>query len=232
MNLETLERRRLLTVSVVEGYPGYYEVYGSDSPDVIAISVSSSDSTFNLDGATYGGVSYISIFAFDGDDSVSVAVDGATPIGASIDAGPGNDDVTLAGNGAVWGQSGDDTIRVSDSYRGVAYGGPGDDKIVISGECADAEVGGGPGNDVLDASASAYGLFLHGDQGDDVIFGSNFDDAIYGDNGSDLLIGNGGNDVFPSKDGERDRIVGGAGIDIAWVDLGDGTWGVEYVFYV
>jgi Ca2+-binding RTX toxin-like protein len=232
MNLETLERRRLLSVSVVEGYPGYYEVYGDDSADVIDISVSAADSTFTLNGATYGGVSYISIFAYEGDDSVSVVIDGETPIGASINTGPGNDDVTLVGGGAVWGEGGNDTIRVADSFRGEAYGGPGDDKIVISGACADAEISGGPGNDWIDASASTYGLFLHGDQGDDFIFGSGGDDAIYGDNGSDLLIGSGGNDVFPSKDGERDRIVGGAGIDIAWVDLEDGVWGVEYVFYV
>ena len=75
-------------------------------------------------------------------------------------------------------------------------------------------------------------VFPHGDQGDDVILGSNNDDEIYGDGGSDLLAGNGGNDIFWGVDGERDRLVGGAGIDIAYVDLGDGAWGVEYVFYV
>src|SRR5215212_1726662 len=112
MKLETLERRRLYNVSVVQGYPGYYEVYGDDDANVIAISVSNADSTFTLDGVTYGGVSYVSVFGADGDDTLSVNINGSGPIGSSIDAGSGNDDVTLSGAGAVWGQSGNDVIRV------------------------------------------------------------------------------------------------------------------------
>ena len=57
MDFETLERRRLLSVSVVEGYPGYYEVYGDDAPNVISVAFSAADGTFTVNGATYGGVS-------------------------------------------------------------------------------------------------------------------------------------------------------------------------------
>jgi Ca2+-binding RTX toxin-like protein len=235
MNPETLERRRFLSVSVVQGYPGYYEVYGDDSSNAIAISVSVSaeDSCFTLDGATYGGVAYISVFTFAGNDSVSVSIGKDSPIGASVDAGPGDDDVTILGSGAVWGQSGNDVIRLTDSFRGEAYGGPGDDKIRFAGDCADTQISGGPGNDLIDASACGYAVFAHGDQGDDTLYGSNGDDQLYGDAGSDLLVGGGGNDMFSADDGERDRIIGGAGIDIAYADVGEaGIWGVEYVFYV
>src|SRR5215213_4095684 len=65
MNVETLERRRLLSVGVVEGYPGYYEVYGDDSANFISISIDNANSTFTLDGTEYGGVSYVSVFAQD-----------------------------------------------------------------------------------------------------------------------------------------------------------------------
>jgi len=212
MDLETLERRRLLTVSVVQGYPGYYEVYGTDAPEVISIAISSADSSFTLEGVTYGGAGYVSVYAGGGDDSVSVSADGPTQFGASVDAGPGDDNVTLNVSGAVWGGSGADTIRLNDSYRGEAYGQQDDDKIYLSGQCVDAVVDGG--------------------QGSDTVFGSNFDDQIYGDSGADLLIGNSGNDVFYAADLERDRIIGGGGIDVAYADAGDGTWGVEYVFFI
>src|SRR5689334_3031406 len=114
MNLETFERRRLLSLSVVQGYPGYYEVYGDDSPDAIVISVMA-DSSFTLDGTTYGHASYISVFGNGGDDVISIDIDPAAPVGASINAGSGDDDVTLSGSGAVWGDSGNDSIRISNS---------------------------------------------------------------------------------------------------------------------
>ena len=79
MDLQTLERRRLLSVTVVEGYPGFYEVYGDETPNAIAISISSADSTFTLDGVQYGEATFISIFTYDGNDTVSVASDGPPP---------------------------------------------------------------------------------------------------------------------------------------------------------
>jgi Ca2+-binding RTX toxin-like protein len=233
MKPELLESRRLYSVSVAQGYPGYYEVRGDDADDVIAITISSENSSFSLNGETYGGVSYVSVFSFDGNDTVSVAIEGQGPIGASVIAGAGDDDVSVSGGGAVWGEAGNDTIRLSNSVRGEAYGGPGDDRISISGVCPDAQVEGGPGNDLIDASGSTYGIFAQGDQGDDMIFGSNSDDQIDGGAGRDLMVGYGGNDIFSSADMEQDRIIGGAGIDIAFVDATEaGVWGVEYVFYV
>jgi Ca2+-binding RTX toxin-like protein len=233
MNLEQLERRRLYSATVIQGYPGYYEVYGTDAADVIAISVSSADSSFTLDGVRYGGAANIAILALGGDDVVSVASDGPSDVGASIDAGPGNDDVSVVGPGAIWGGSGDDTLRLTDAFRGEIYGGPGDDRLSVAGESPDALLDGEQGNDQIDARSNNYGVVARGGYGDDIVFGSNYDDQIRGDAGGDLLIGNGGNDVFYAVDMERDRIVGGAGIDVAYVDMGEGgVWGVEYVFYV
>lgn len=237
MDLETLERRRLMSVSVVQGYPGYYEVYGTDAADAISISVqnaqSSADASFTLDGVTYGGVAYVSVFAAQGDDLVSVAIHGEGSVASSVVGDDGNDDLTLSGAGAIWGDSGDDVLHLSNSFRGEVYGGPGQDRIYVAGACVDAQVEGEQGSDLIDASANSYGIFANGGQGDDTVFGSNFDDQIYGGPGHDLLIGHGGNDVFYTADMQHDRIIGGAGIDVAYVDLGEaGVWGVEYVFYV
>lgn len=233
MELEFLERRRLLSVSVREGYPGFYEVYGDDTSNVIDIAVSPDDASFMLDGVRYGGVSYISVFAYGGDDAVSVVSDRPSSIAASVDAGDGDDVVTVAGGGAIWGGSGSDTLRLTDCYRGEIYGEAGDDRLYIAGECADASIDGGAGNDLADASNSAYGLFMSGGAGDDTLFGSSQDDELYGGAGSDLLVGNAGNDTFYAVDGQSDRMIGGAGVDVAYADMGDsGTWGIEYVFYV
>jgi Ca2+-binding RTX toxin-like protein len=229
MILEVLEHRRLRSVSVSQGYPGYYEVLGDEGSDVISISVDAANSTFTLDGVTYGGVQYVSVFGNSGDDIISVGV-GDGPVGASIHAGPGDDDVTLDGGGAIWGDSGDDTLRMNNSRRGEQYGGSGDDKLYIYGWCPDAQIHGEQGNDKIDASGSSLGVYVFGDEGGDTLLGSQYDDQFYGGQGDDLMFGSGGNDVFFAADLEHDRIIGGAGIDIAFVDYGDGVWGVEYVF--
>jgi Ca2+-binding RTX toxin-like protein len=233
MDLQALERRRLLSVTVVQGYPGFYEVYGDETANAIAISISAADSSFTLDGIRYAEATFIAILTFDGNDSVSVVADGPTPVGAGINAGAGDDDVQLSVAGAIWGESGDDTLRIANSFRGEIYGGQGNDHLEISGECADAEIDAGDGNDRIDASNSAYGVFARGGTGDDTVFGSQYDDRLYGEQGHDLLLGSGGNDVFYAADLENDRIVGGAGADIAVVDACEsGVWGVEYLFYV
>jgi len=232
MDLETLERRRLLSVSVVEGYPGFYEVYGTPDSDVISIAISAADSSFTVDGNRYGGAASISVFAGSGDDAVSVSADGPTSLGATVDGGPGDDDLSVAGGG-VWGGPGNDTLRLQDSYRGEIHGGSGDDHLYILGECADAQIEGEAGNDLIDATASATAVIAAGGGGDDTIFGSQYDDQLYGESGCDLLVGCAGNDIFYSAEMERDRLIGGAGVDVAYADPTEaGIWGVEYVYYV
>ena len=230
MNLEMLERRRLLSVSVVEGYPGFYEVYGDTSSDVI--SVSFSDGAFTIDGTTYGGVAYVTIFGDGGDDVIDVGA-APWPVGVTVNGGHGNDSVTIHSAGAVFGEEGSDVLRLSNSFRGTAFGGSGDDWIVLAGDCIDPRIDGGDGSDVLDAMGNNFGIFAHGGKGEDAIYGSNFDDQLYGDAGNDLLFGSGGNDVAYSNDQQPDRVIGGAGIDTAYADTCEsGVWGVEYVFYI
>ena len=232
MNLQSLERRRLLSVTVVEGYPGFFEVYGDDEPNAVQIYIAA-DSSFTLDGVQYAEASFISIFTFGGDDAVSVSAEQPTSVGAGVTAGAGDDVVALAIGGAIWGEAGDDTLRLENSYRGEVYGGEGDDIICICGACADVEIDGADGNDLIDLSASDYGVFARGGTGNDTVFGSQYDDRIYGEQGNDFLFGSGGNDVFYAADMESDRIIGGAGVDVAVIDAGEtGVWAVEYVFYV
>ena len=215
MNLQSLERRRLLSVTVVEGYPGFFEVYGNDEPNAVQIYIAA-DSSFTLDGVQYAEASFISIFTFGGDDAVSVSAEQPTLVG-----------------GAIWGEAGDDTLRLENSYRGEVYGGEGDDIICICGACADVEIDGADGNDLIDLSASDYGVFARGGTGNDTVFGSQYDDRIYGEQGNDFLFGSGGNDVFYAADMEGDRIIGGAGVDVGVIDAAEtGVWSVEYVFYV
>jgi Ca2+-binding RTX toxin-like protein len=70
----------------------------------------------------------------------------------------------------------------------------------MSGDCLQASISGGDGNDLIDASANNFGVFIHGDAGDDTIYGSAHDDLIYGDEGTDTVFALGGNDgIFSTE---------------------------------
>jgi Ca2+-binding RTX toxin-like protein len=231
MELELLENRRLLSGTVTQIYPGYFEVQGDGSNDAIDISVSQNNDTFTLDGETFYDVSYISIDGGGGDDHISVlSSDGEGSIGAGITGGDGNDDITLNFDGGVWAGSGNDVLHLTDSFRGEAYGEDGDDTMVISGACVDAEIQGGAGDDLIDCSNNSYSVVVHGGVGNDTIFGSAYNDQIYGDQGSDALYGNGGNDNFFVCG--NDSVDGGDGRDAVYVQgsLQQST-DVEDVYY-
>jgi Ca2+-binding RTX toxin-like protein len=232
MLIETLEARRLLTVTVSEAYPGFYEVHGDGDNDVIDIAVSQSGESFTLDGTTYSGVAYIYVHAYGGEDFISLYSDeGAGSIAASVSAGDGTDTVLLNFDGAIWGGDGNDIIYLTDSFRGGAYGQCGDDEIYVSGACVDPDVYGGDGDDRIDASANYCGVVIHGEKGKDVIYGSDYDDEIHGDDGEDALYGGAGNDVFYTRDGDHDEVHGQGGVDIVYADLnGDGIYEMEYEF--
>src|SRR4051794_15824589 len=72
MKIELLERRRLLSASVAQTSPGYFEIQGDDSANVINVQVSQGDDTFSLDGVTYSNVNFISVFGNGGDDIINV----------------------------------------------------------------------------------------------------------------------------------------------------------------
>ena len=58
---ETLERRTHLTVTVNQGYPGYYEITGDSADNEITVSVSQNNYTFVLNNITYFDVMFIAI---------------------------------------------------------------------------------------------------------------------------------------------------------------------------
>jgi Ca2+-binding RTX toxin-like protein len=208
MHLEPLENRTLLSVTVSEAYPGVYELHGDENADTIEVSISMSDETMTFEGNTYEGVAYIFVHGYGGDDTITVhSQDGPGAIGASISSGYGNDTVVLNFDGAVWAGAGNDSIRLTDSFRGEAYGDLGNDTITIAGACVDAAISGGDGNDFIDCSGNLTGVIVSGGAGNDTIYGSAFDDQLFGDDGIDKLIGGGGRDAtdadeaFPSYRG-------------------------------
>ena len=214
MIVEAMEGRTLFSVSVTEGYPGFYEIHGDDADDVIDVAVDMAGETFTLDGVTYEGVAYISVFGGNGHDTISLLGSSKGYIGAGVDAGPGNDAITMNFDGAVWAGDGNDRLHLANAFRGEVWGQAGDDTIVVEAECVEPEIHGGDGDDAIDASGNAYGVAIYGDAGADVIYGSDYCDQIYGGTGADVLNGNGGNDVFfASGDNAADHVSGGTGSD-------------------
>lgn len=201
--IEDLECRRLFT-SVVQTYPGYYEVNADSSSNAINIAVSQANSTFTLDGVTYSNVAYIVVNGNGNNDQITVTSDNELgPIGCAVNAGGGNDNISVSDLTAViHGGSGNDTIALKDSFYGEVYGDGGSDNIYVIGDCLDAEIVGGTGGpDMIDAWYSNYGVTIYGGPANDTIYGSRYDDVIYGGGGTDTIYGNGGNDTFYSSGG-------------------------------
>jgi Ca2+-binding RTX toxin-like protein len=201
MHIESLPPRRMFSVTVIEGYPGFYEVYGDGDANVIDIEVSQQQGSFTLDGNTYTDVNYIAVLGGGGDDTISVqSVDGPGFIGVGISGQEGDDTLSLNSDGAIWGGAGDDVIVLLDSFYGEAYGDGGNDTITIGGETVGGQIEGGDGDDVIDASAGHYGLYFYAGGGNDTIFGTAYDDAFYGGSGTDEVHGGAGDDdIYDSE---------------------------------
>src|SRR4051812_2890457 len=75
--VEPLENRRLCSVTVTQGWTGYFTIAGTPSADVINVSVSRSAGMFTVDGLTYAGVQFISVIGGDGNDTINVSGSGA-----------------------------------------------------------------------------------------------------------------------------------------------------------
>lgn len=154
-------------------------------------------------------------------------------------------------SGGVQPQAGTTCIRFSPGHArcnltGVSF------IRVNAGDMSDLVVGdlysssraftmtGGTGNDYLDVAGSVDNrAFIHGEDGDDQLYGRQFGDTIYGGYGNDVIGAGGGvdslnggpgvdridggaeNDFIYAKDGARDVIQCGTGSDWAQVDK---TW--------
>lgn len=228
---ELLESRRLAT-TVFQGIPGYYQLRGTPGDDTIQVAVDQSAATITVDGVTYGGVLHVTVFAGDGNDTVTVGGAGKGFIAAAVHGGAGQDTLTLDIAGAAFGEGDHDVITLRNSFRGEAYGGEGDDYISAAGDSVDAQLQGDEGNDVIWALDSRYAVVIFGGAGNDRLYGSPYDDVFFDGPGSDFVFGMAGNDEFETRDGERDWIVGGDGNDTLWGDVAEG--GIitcENVFY-
>jgi hypothetical protein len=153
--------------------------------------------------------------------------------GADIIYGFGGRDriVGRGGRDVVYGGAGDDVIVAgpgSDRLHGGLgsdrlVGGPGTDVLrggsgsdVLRGDRASDRLYGGSGRDRLVGGSGADRLY--GGFGRDHLRGGRGDDMLDGGRGNDLLSGGSGNDAFRARDGRRDAVFGGMGLDFYRLD--------------
>jgi Ca2+-binding RTX toxin-like protein len=113
------------------------------------------------------------------------------------------------GGDVILGLAGDDWITA----RG------GDDVVYGDGACP-------PGAKDASYCSTADGRddggdLLDGSEGDDQLFGQRGGDVLVGGPGQDLLDAGAGNDLVLARDGERDVVRCGSGIDLAIADRVD-----------
>ncbi len=227
---ETLERRELLSASVVNGA---LIVEGTSWPDLIVIAADGNGGVdVSVNGAASnhcGTIDRISVWAWGGGDRVRI--DPGLAIDARIDCGTGNDTAT--------GGDGDDVLSGGDGFDRLE-GGAGDDAFF--GGVGGDQMFGNDGIDTASYFAQPADLRVTTDnlandgapaEGDNVrdcvenVIGGNGDDWIatsslpaapavdnrfWGGWGNDSLDGGNGNDALFGESG-ADRLRGGAGDD-------------------
>ena len=153
------------------------------------------------------------IFGFGGNDRV-MGFQGRD----CLDGGRGND--RLAGgddNDKQVGGHGTDRLT-GDDGRDSLYGGTSNDRL-----------DGGTGNDMLAGGAASDDLI--GGLGEDRMFGEAGSDRLVAGGGRNQVDGGAGNDSIEARNGERDRIICGAGRDRIRADRYDRLNGCEVVSF-
>lgn len=128
---------------------------------------------------------------------------------------------STVGRVVVQAGDGNDTVRVSGGRPAVVYGGDGDDTLNVIGSGADTGTGPGvggasrvhgeAGNDVL--FGTMLGDHLDGGAGRDDIYGLDGFDVLIGGDGPDVLDGGPGQDSVAGLDGD-DELTGGQDTDL------------------
>lgn len=179
--------------------------------------------------ATIAGAKSLA-FTINGSGTDAVAANDVARITVKVDScsvrGTAGVD-TLRGTGgrdALCGLGGNDTL-IGNGGNDVLVGGLGNDVLrggfgndLLRGEAGVDNLQGGPGADIL-RGGIGFDL-LRGENGADSLFGDTGNDRLVGGLGADRLIGGFGNDTFTTRDGVRDTLSGGFGIDRARLDRG------------
>ena len=171
---------------------------------VISVVAESSDSSF-------GGVADQSITVTNFDNDGSTFLDDDRLV---INATVNDDTITLTDNG--------DFVDVN--INGVV-------EQFSSADFTQFRIIAGPGNDILDATATTKRVFARLMGGNDQFLGTLGDDTIQGGGGRDTVVGNGGDDNLSTGSGSdeifgndgADRLRGGNGRDLLEGDAGSDT---------
>ena len=128
---------------------------------------------------------------------------------------------------SVYGEGGKDSLDGSDIRAGGGLFGGAERDFLHAGEEGTLAVG-GPGPDWIEGAAGSDDF--DGGGGADFIWGAAGADIVEGGDGRDELHGGSGRDTFYARDGVRDEVRGGQGLDRARVDSGDLVSSVERFF--
>ncbi len=154
------------------------------------------------------GLTQLKVFGLAGHDRISVRL--TSPLDIAIDAGSGNDRVSMFGNRAatIDGGSGADCLRGGNGAD-LLRGGIGND--TLDGGRGDDRLFGGSGHDRVSGESGHDTLV--GDDGDDTLLGGSGNDAINGNAGHDWIDGHSGNDTLLGEAG-NDSLRGSSGADL------------------
>jgi hypothetical protein len=164
----------------------------------------------------------------------SLALFGALAFGSTIvraDDTSGDDNAQCQSGAQGQNETGGDRAIVAEDRNGTEgddneHGTSGDDNV--SGRAGDDELEGEQGDD--DLCGDEGDDHLQGGPGDDELRGGPGDDDLEGQSGNDLIIGGKGHDRLAggrgrdrirARDGVRDRVNCGAGIDSVRADRAD-----------
>ena len=220
---QLLEDRALLSATLEDGV---LSIQGTAEDDVIRVGVSGEEDVANLvvrvneDRWEFpvADVAEIDVNADAGNDSVRFGK--RVPLGASVDAGDGNDKVigTRHGDTLVGGAGRDKLVGAAgnDSMDG------GEDGDRMNGGTGTDTMNGGGGRDHMVGHFGADVMF--GGEDNDFMDGGRGDDVMAGENGDDVMRGNAGDDDMSGGAG-NDHMGAGAGSDMLFGEDGDDTLG-------
>jgi hypothetical protein len=189
-----------------------------------------SANTVKCSDVPYGYIGYLGIGTYGGDDALKH--NGTTAV--YVDLGTGNDRAST-GSGKDW-ISGNDGNDLLDGGPGGDYltGGAGEDTadfsartlpvtVVLDGNANDGQSGEGDKVDssVEDVSGGAANDAITGSTGPNVLKGGSGNDTLDGGAGADSLDGGDGADALRARDGVRDTLSCGAGVDSVEADSND-----------